>query len=54
MLYDLIKQKQDLQTEIIRLPKTDPLRANKLQSLKEIIKQIDFLHRPKKNGNVLK
>ena len=54
MLPELIKQKQDLQTEIIRLPKTDPLRANKLQSLKEIIKQIDYLHRPKKVDKGLK
>lgn len=54
MLHELIKQKQDLQTEIIRLPKTDPLRANKLQSLKDIIKQIDNLHRPKKIDKDLK
>ena len=54
MLQDLIKQKQDLQTEIIRLPKTDPLRANKLQSLKEVIKQIDYLHRTKKVDKDLK
>ena len=54
MLPDLIKQKQDLQTEIIRLPKTDPLRANKLQSLKEVIKQIDNFHRPKKIDKDLK
>lgn len=54
MLSDLIKQKQDLQTEIIRLPKTDPLRANKLQSLNEIIKQIDNFHRPKKIDKDLK
>lgn len=49
MLNDLIHQKKDLQTEIIRMQRTDPLRANKLQSLKEIITQIDYLHRPKKS-----
>ena len=48
-MQELIDQKRSLQTEIIRLPKTDPLRANKLQSLKEIIRQIDYLHRPKKS-----
>ena len=47
-MQELLDQKKSLQAEIIRMRRTDPLRANKLQSLKEIIRQIDYLHRPKK------